>query len=89
MLSLIVRRFCRSGQVFHEKSPCRIIRVARQCSGERYTSNNANGGDRGISIESALKGWPEKLKEAGVGDIDFNLKCLVAHTLKRKFVSLL
>lgn len=40
-----------------------------------------------IDVSKALRGWDEKLKEAGVGDIDFNLKCLVAHVLRIKFVS--
>lgn len=40
-----------------------------------------------IKVNKALEGWPEKLRKAGVGDIDFNLKCLVAHVLGRKFVS--
>lgn len=44
--------------------------------------------DQLIDISKALQGWVIKLREAGVGDIDFNLKCLVAHVLKRKFVSL-
>nr|XP_014086098.1 MTRF1L release factor glutamine methyltransferase [Bactrocera oleae] len=38
-----------------------------------------------IKVNKALEGWPEKLRKAGVGDIDFNLKCLVAHVLRRKF----
>lgn len=40
-----------------------------------------------VEVRKALEGWYEKLKDAGVGDIEFNLKCLVAHVLKRKFVS--
>ncbi|XP_054742422.1 MTRF1L release factor glutamine methyltransferase [Anastrepha obliqua] len=38
-----------------------------------------------IEVTKALEGWPEKLRKAGVGDIDFNLKCLVAHVLGQKF----
>ncbi|XP_036321517.1 MTRF1L release factor glutamine methyltransferase [Rhagoletis pomonella] len=38
-----------------------------------------------IMVTKALEGWPEKLRKADVGDIDFNIKCLVAHVLGRKF----
>lgn len=38
-------------------------------------------------VNSILKGWDEKLKEAGVEDRKFNLKCIVSHVLQRKFVS--
>ncbi|XP_067625480.1 MTRF1L release factor glutamine methyltransferase [Eurosta solidaginis] len=41
-----------------------------------------------IEITKALENWPEKLRKAGVGGIDFNLKCFVAHVLKRKFNTL-
>lgn len=51
-------------------------------------SNQTTAADQLIDVTKALEGWDNKLKEAGVGDIDFNLKCLVAHVLKRKFVSL-
>lgn len=51
-------------------------------------SNQTTTADQLIDVTKALEGWDNKLKEAGVGDIDFNLKCLVAHVLKRKFVSL-
>lgn len=40
-----------------------------------------------IEVRDALNGWGDKLKEAGVNDIDFNLKCIVSHVLQRKFVS--
>ncbi|TDG45336.1 hypothetical protein AWZ03_008237 [Drosophila navojoa] len=38
-----------------------------------------------IDVREALDGWSDKLKEAGVSDIDFNLKCIVSHVLQRKF----
>lgn len=40
-----------------------------------------------IEVREALDGWSDKLKEAGVSDIDFNIKCIVSHVLQRKFVS--
>lgn len=44
--------------------------------------------DQLIDVTKALEGWEFKLKQAGVGDTDFNLKCLVSHVLKKKFVSI-
>lgn len=40
-----------------------------------------------IDVSKAIEGWDEKLRESGVGDIEFNLKCLVAKVLQKKFVS--
>uniref|UniRef100_A0A1B0A896 peptide chain release factor N(5)-glutamine methyltransferase n=1 Tax=Glossina pallidipes TaxID=7398 RepID=A0A1B0A896_GLOPL len=48
--------------------------------------NQSHG--QSVEVRKALEGWYEKLKDAGVGDIEFNLKCLVAHVLKRKFSTL-
>ncbi|XP_013117653.1 MTRF1L release factor glutamine methyltransferase [Stomoxys calcitrans] len=41
-----------------------------------------------IYVSKALEGWDEKLRSNGVGDIDFNLKCIVAKVLQRKFNTL-
>ncbi|XP_030376647.1 MTRF1L release factor glutamine methyltransferase [Scaptodrosophila lebanonensis] len=38
-----------------------------------------------VPVTKALDGWAGKLKEAGVEDTDFNLKCIVSHVLQRKF----
>lgn len=42
-----------------------------------------------IDVSKALEGWDEKLRQNEVGDIDFNLKCIVAKVLQRKFVSVI
>ncbi|XP_055906662.1 MTRF1L release factor glutamine methyltransferase [Eupeodes corollae] len=40
---------------------------------------------RVVNIRNNLDTWKSKLNEAGVGDIDFNLKCIVAHVTKKNF----
>ncbi|XP_055851655.1 MTRF1L release factor glutamine methyltransferase [Episyrphus balteatus] len=40
---------------------------------------------RMVDIRDSLDSWKSKLNEAGVGDIDFNLKCIVAHVIKKNF----
>lgn len=40
---------------------------------------------RMIDIRDNLDSWKSKLNDAGVGDIDFNLKCIVAHVIKKNF----
>ncbi|XP_075150089.1 hemK methyltransferase 1 [Haematobia irritans] len=41
-----------------------------------------------VYVSKAIEGWDEKLRSSGVGDIDFNLKCIVAKVLQRKFNTL-
>ncbi|KAM8715086.1 hypothetical protein ACLKA7_002177 [Drosophila subpalustris] len=48
------------------------------------TITTSTGGSL-IEVNKALNGWEKKLKDAGVQDIDFNLKCIVSHVLKQKF----
>ncbi|ALC40267.1 CG9531 [Drosophila busckii] len=38
-----------------------------------------------IEVNQALNGWENKLKDAGVQDTEFNIKCIVSHVLGKKF----
>ncbi|EDW80363.1 uncharacterized protein Dwil_GK18695 [Drosophila willistoni] len=60
------------------KFTTRTLRLALK---RNYTTS-ASGN---LPVTNALKGWREKLKDAGVEDTDFNLKCIVSHVLKKKF----
>ncbi|EDW04800.1 GH23445 [Drosophila grimshawi] len=51
----------------------------------KTTATTTATGGRLIEVNKALNGWEAKLKDAGVQDTDFNLKCIVSHVLKRKF----
>lgn len=85
MLSIFARQLTKSDNLFYNQILSRLLiggSVKRQ---QLLCHIDAK---EKIEVKSLLKGWAEKLKAAGVGDIDFNLKCLVAHTLKQKFVSI-
>ncbi|XP_023304938.2 MTRF1L release factor glutamine methyltransferase [Lucilia cuprina] len=62
--------------------------IRRQMQTTPAVLSSKQTSDQLIDVTKALEGWDNKLKEAGVGDIEFNLKCLVAHVLKRKFNTL-
>ncbi|XP_061395033.1 MTRF1L release factor glutamine methyltransferase-like [Musca vetustissima] len=47
-----------------------------------------NNSEEKIDVTKALEGWDEKLRLSEVGDIEFNLKCIVAKVLNRKFNTL-
>jgi len=62
-------------------------RLLRQVN---YATNSPTGQSQ-IPVTKALEigQWAEKLKAAGVEDTEFNLKCIVSHVLKKKFVRFL
>lgn len=61
-------------------------RQLQVATANRTTQQNR---EQKIDVSKALEGWDEKLRQNEVGDIDFNLKCIVAKVLQRKFVSVL
>lgn len=61
--------------------------IGRQLRRQYATTSISASAVKNIDVGKSLDEWQKKLRDAGVGDIDFNLKCLVAHVLKRKFVS--
>ncbi|XP_034098844.1 MTRF1L release factor glutamine methyltransferase [Drosophila albomicans] len=60
--------------------------TVRSLSGSAATTSiTSSGGGSLIEVNKALNGWEHKLKDAGVRDTEFNLKCIVSHVLQRKF----
>ncbi|XP_034474720.1 MTRF1L release factor glutamine methyltransferase [Drosophila innubila] len=59
--------------------------VSSNLSGTATTKLTTRTAGTLIEVNKALNGWEKKLKDAGVQDTDFNLKCIVSHVLKQKF----
>lgn len=60
-------------------------RLLRQVN---YGTNAPAGTHIPVTKALEIGQWEEKLKAAGVEDRKFNVKCIVSHVLKQKFVSI-